>query len=401
MKAPVVLLSIPQLRRRDVTPGALASLERLAAIGGLADLDPIVPAVAATAFATLVSGVGPYRHGIVGNRYYDRQAGAIVEPPLPDSANTAPKCWERIKDDRPDATTMLWFGPNTAGASVDYAAGLDGAKHLHVEPPDLAEALQRRLGPFPRPDPADGEVPAFEATAWLLASAAFTIADRLPDLAIVRVPYLGQVARRDGPDGRRAARAILALDRLLAPFFKALPEGTRLIAATESVSTPVSAPVHPNAALGQLGLLARDRSPTGEVRVDRAGSAAFVVSDHQIGHVYLNDLEAAPRVASAFSGRHGDGIAAVLSGPDRARLGLDHPRSGDMILVARPDRWFEDDCQPPIPSKSRRLPRGSHGAPPPDSSYGGVVVCNAPGILPEEGSIGLLDLEAIYLERLP
>ena len=387
-----------------MTPGALSALEKIAARGGLADLEPIVPGVSATAFATLISGVGPYEHGIVGNRYYDRQSGAVVEPPLPDSANLAEKCWERLKAERPDARTLLWFGPNTAGARVDYSARLDRDWRLHVEPPDLAEALARKLGDFPAPEAPDRGPQPLAATRWLLASAARAIADRLPDLAIVRIPYLGQVARRDGPDGRRAARAILDLDRLLTGFIAMLPLGTGLLAVTESVSTPVSSPVHPNAILGQLGLLARDGVAPGIAGIDRARSAAFAVTDHQIAHIYLNDRDAAPRIASAFSGRHGDGVASVLSGTDRARLGLDHPRSGDLVLVARADRWFEERDQSPIDSGSvrdgslpRQLPRGSHGAPPPDPSYTGIVASSSPTVLEGLNSIGLRDLAELYM----
>ncbi len=52
----VVLLLIPQLRQRDVTPGALASLEGLAARGGVAEFLPPFPCLAASAFASIVTG---------------------------------------------------------------------------------------------------------------------------------------------------------------------------------------------------------------------------------------------------------------------------------------------------------------------------------------------------------
>ena len=74
----VVLLSIPQLHLRDVTPGALASLEALSARGGLAELVPAFPGLAASSFATLITGTGPYEHGLIGNTYFDRVARRVV-----------------------------------------------------------------------------------------------------------------------------------------------------------------------------------------------------------------------------------------------------------------------------------------------------------------------------------
>jgi hypothetical protein len=34
------------------------------------------------------------------------------------------------------------------------------------------------------------------------------------------------------------------------------------------------------------------------------------------------------------------GVAMVLDGPGKATYGLDHPRSGELVLVAEPDAWF-------------------------------------------------------------
>ena len=34
------------------------------------------------------------------------------------------------------------------------------------------------------------------------------------------------------------------------------------------------------------------------------------------------------------------GVARVLAGEERAEIHLDHPRSGELILLAEPDAWF-------------------------------------------------------------
>ena len=199
----VVILSIPQLRMKDVTPGGLATLEDLSRRGGLAELIPAFPGTAASSFATLMTGKLPSEHGIVGDTYYDRSIGKVATRPLSDSAVLAPKIWERLKSARPDARTMLWFAPNTRSAAVDFAAWTGNDRSPATQPEALANDLVGRFGPFPCPRPGC-EPPRRETVEWTLKTAASVIDAERPDLAIVRVAYLGQVSRRFGPDGGEA-----------------------------------------------------------------------------------------------------------------------------------------------------------------------------------------------------
>jgi predicted AlkP superfamily pyrophosphatase or phosphodiesterase len=421
MSERVVLLSIPQLRRVDVTPGALASLDAVAAKGGIRDLVPTFPGLSASSFATLVTGVGPRRHGVIGNTYFDRAGGKLVRPPLPDSANEAPKIWNDLRQRTPGARTMLWFAPNSEGAEVEVSAGLDACWQVKTSPEGLGETLMGEFGDFPRPgaDP-EGEPPRLEATRWILQTAAHAIRAERPELAIVRVPYLGQVARRFGPDGREAQRAVCELETVLKPFLEAVTvQGCSVMAATESISTPVSGHVEPNRVLRELGLLKMVEAPGGGLDVDLQGSAAFSVADHQLCHVYVNNPSEMAAVAAAFSGEHADGIALVAPNGQRAKLGLDHPRSGDVVLVAHPDRWFscswwEKSAERPDPARCRSgLPPakvgvpidaehvlGSMGAPPADVSYLGVVVSSSGGLFDSDRGLGNHDLASLILRDL-
>lgn len=414
----VVLLSIPQLRRRDVTPGCLASLDSVAAKGAICDLVPAFPGLAASSFATITTGTGPYEHGLVGNTYFDRQTRQVVARPLPDSAVTAPRVWDRLRARRPGGRTLLWFGPNSKGADVALSAGVDRAWTLDTTPAELGPKLLEKFGPYPCHDASRKEPPRLECTTWILKSAAWVIESERPDLAIVRVPYLGQVARRFGPDGREAGRAILTLETILAPFVKAMPKDVLLIAATESVSTPVSGPVYPNRVLRALNLLALTPAPGGGLDVDTEKSAAFALADHQIAHIYLNDPSQAANVASAFAGLHGEGVATVAPGARRAELGMDHPRSGDVILVSDPDRWFAPDWWTTADERPRGKVTsgltamgasgpvdegqvvGSLGAPPPSASYLGVAVASRPGVLGAGARVQARDLAEIVLKAL-
>jgi hypothetical protein len=396
----VVLLSIPQLRHRDVTPGALASLDAVESRGGLAEFLPAFPCVAASSFATIVTGVSPAEHGIVGDAYFDRELGRVVSRPFSDALVQRPRLWERLREARPTARSLAWFTPNLRDATIDFAAWTDADTGLTTVPAELAGRLVTRNGPYPAPrsDPT-GEPLRLGATAWMLETAAEVIVEQQPDLAVVRIPYLGQVARRFGPDGREASRSVLELERILAPFLAAVGRDAVVVAVTESVATPVIEPLYPNLVLRGMGFLNVAPHPDGGSDVDLDSSAAFAVADHQLCHIYVNDPAVAATIAATFSAAADFGINVVACGARRRRLGLDHQRSGDVVLVSSPERWFAPDWWQRPSERPGRADVGSGlaigaeldpshvcgslGAPPPNPEYHGIVVSSRADLVRE------------------
>jgi predicted AlkP superfamily pyrophosphatase or phosphodiesterase len=113
--------------------------------------------------------------------------------------------------------------------------------------------------------------------------------------------------------------------------------------------TPVSGVVHINRVLREAGLL-RVREELGTEKLDSGASESFAVADHQIAHVYVKD-QARVGLVKALLERV-EGIEQVLDEEGKRRVGLDHPRSGDLVAVAKLDRWFSyyywlDDSRAP------------------------------------------------------
>ena len=92
----------------------------------------------------------------------------------------------------------------------------------------------------------------------------------------------------------------------------------------------MSRPVHLNRVLREAGLLAVRPGPFGEI-LDTFDSRAFAVCDHQLAHVYVLDPSDRDRVRDRSSRRAG--VARVLAGEERGELGLDHPRSGELVAL--------------------------------------------------------------------
>src|SRR5262249_8239590 len=96
-------------------------------------------------------------------------------------------------------------------------------------------------------------------------------------------------------------------------------------------------PIHVNRALREAGLL-RVRSELGCEQLDAGASQAFAVSDHQLAHVYVKRRDRIADVRRLLEGL--DGVEQVLGEAEQRAVGLDHPRSGELVTIARSDRWF-------------------------------------------------------------
>jgi hypothetical protein len=84
--------------------------------------------------------------------------------------------------------------------------------------------------------------------------------------------------------------------------------------------------------------------------IDIGGSEAFAMADHQISHVYVRDPARIPEVRALLADL--DGVGEVLDEEGKREYGLDHDRSGELVLIAEPDAWFtyyywEDDAKAP------------------------------------------------------
>jgi len=67
-------------------------------------------------------------------------------------------------------------------------------------------------------------------------------------------------------------------------------------------------------------------------------SRAFAVADHQVCHVYVRDPADLPAVRALFAAV--PGVERVLDADGKREFGLDHERSGELVLVSGSDAWF-------------------------------------------------------------
>jgi predicted AlkP superfamily pyrophosphatase or phosphodiesterase len=159
-----------------------------------------------------------------------------------------------------------------------------------------------------------------------------------PNLLMAYLPHLDYDLQRFGPDSPQADRAAAELDRTLAPLLdEAEARGYAVIAVAEYGIEAARTPVDINRVLRREGLL-EVYVQDGSEQLDPWTSRAFAVADHQVAHVYVSNPSDVKRVAAILRGT--DGVDEVLDREAQGRYGLDHERSGELVVIAEPGAWF-------------------------------------------------------------
>ena len=114
-------------------------------------------------------------------------------------------------------------------------------------------------------------------------------------------------------------------------------KGVRILILSEYGIEPVDHPIDVNRVLRRAGMLSVREEEGGEL-LDPGSSAAFAVADHQIAHIYSDSPESLNRAREALE--EVDGIERILDRDAQKQFNIDHPRSGDLVLVARKGSWF-------------------------------------------------------------
>jgi predicted AlkP superfamily pyrophosphatase or phosphodiesterase len=353
-------MSVMVLDVVGLTPRLLEHMPRLRAVadrGFQAPLGTVLPAVTCSVQSTFLTGETPAGHGIVGNGWYFRDLGEVFLWRQHNGLVEGEKIWHTARRDDPGftvANVCWWYA---MGADVNWTVTprpvyhADGRKDpdCYTDPPELHDDLTAALGTFPLFS-YWGANAGIASSAWIVKAAQRILAKHDPDLTLVYVPHLDYDLQRFGPSAPQAAAAAAELDATLGPLLDAAAaRGTTVVALSEYGITDVSRPVDVNRMLRAEGLL-RVHTQAGMEYLDPWTSRAFAVADHQIAHVYVRDDEDVATVAALCAKL--PGVAEVLDAEGKAANGLDHPRAGELVLIAEPDSWFTyyywlDDARAP------------------------------------------------------
>lgn len=323
----------------------------------LTPIKPVLPAVTTTSQSTYVTGKWPAENGIVGNGWYDREDSEVKFWKQSNKLVQGDKIWDNARKADPNFTVskMFWWYNmySTADWSVtprpQYHADGVKAPDCYTYPPELRDELQTELGQFPLFN-FWGPNANIKSTRWI-ADASMSVEKRHnPTLTLIYLPHLDYCLQKFGPDFTKIGKELNEIDEVvkdLIQFYEA--RNAKVILLSEYGINPVNNPIHINRILRNEGLISVRTERWYEL-LDAGVSKAFAVSDHQIAHIYLNDPSVKERVMQVL--KKTPGIDLVLDKEAQKAYHIDHQRSGDIVVVAKPDSWFTyyywlDDAKAP------------------------------------------------------
>lgn len=333
--------------------------------GAMVNLRPAFPAVTTTAQSNYLTGTLPAQHGIVANGWYDRALAEVQFWKQSNHLVQGRKLWEELRalDHRFTCAKLFWWYNmySTADYSITprpmYPA--DGRKvfDIYTWPYSIREDIKRELGEFPFPGfwgPSAGvQSPAGApdcATRWIAESAKWVEKKFKPTLNLVYLPHLDYNLQRLGPKHPDILADLRLVDDLvheLILFFE--KRGVQVVLLSEYGITQVDQAVHLNRMFREQGWLTV-KEELGRELLDAGACRAFAVADHQVAHIYVNDPAITNQVRSAVE--FTPGVAEVLAEREKIAAGINHPRAGDLIAVAKENAWFtyyywQDDARAP------------------------------------------------------
>ncbi len=307
-------------------------------------IKPVLPAVTCTAQTTYLTGKWPKDHGIVANGWF---FGDECEVKLWRQSNhlvKSPRIWDIAKARNPDFTcsNMFWWYNMYSNSDFNvtprpqYRA--DGRKipDIYSRPADLRDKLQKVLGTFPLFN-FWGPKTDIKSTKWIAHASKLVHDWHEPTLQLVYLPHMDYVLQKTN-DQVTIHKNLKELDIVLKDligFYES--KGIDPIVLSEYGINPVKEPIHINRLLRRKGHI-QVREENGLEILDAGASTAFAMADHQIAHIYINAKNKLPEIKALLNDC--PQIELVLDTKEQENHHLHHPRSGDLVAVAKKDFWF-------------------------------------------------------------
>jgi len=352
----LIFISMPGLRMRD-----LAHMPRLKAVadsGSVGELVPSFPCVTSSVQANMLTGKTPDQHGIIGDGFYHRDRGEVELWIGRNGLVQGEQLWDRLA--ARGITQAVWMAQNIKDAAADFLVTPEPIHHpdgrmelwCYSKPDGLYKELLADLGHFPLMN-YWGPMANIKSTEWIFNASLWLLQRRRPRFNYVYVPHLDYAAQKFGPNSPQQTAACQEADAQLGRLFDGVAAlrlgNVAYMIVSEYAITDVSRVVYPNRVLREAGLLAIEERD-GREFLNVRDSKAFAVVDHQFAHLYVQDPTDIDGVAGLFEGV--SGIAEAHYGDGRAKYHIDHPRSGEVVLICEPGAWlayywWRDDAEAP------------------------------------------------------
>jgi len=307
---------------------------------------PVFPSLTCTAQATLRTGLSPAQHGIIANGYLD---ATLRKPMFWEQSSRlvhGGRFWEDFRAS--GGTVGMTFFQQSLGEAVDFLIS-PAPIHTHgggmimgcySRPADFQQRLMRHARrPF-RLHHYWGPLASVKSSEWIAdAITGFLSESDAPDLLMTYLPGLDYDLQRFGPDHPKSTAAFRTVQGELSRMSAAARDnGYEVVIFGDYAITPVThGAVFPNRALREAGLFSV-RELRGMAYPDFHASKAYALPDHQVAMVHCFDASRKTDVAAVLGAL--SSVERILDADAQTDMGISHPRTGDLLLVAQPGAWF-------------------------------------------------------------
>ena len=392
----VVLVSIDGLAASYLSdPKAeLPTLRKLAAEGAVAKgMLTSFPSVTWPSHTSLVTGVSPARHGVIGNNVWDtkRNRGLtyIGDPELTkDQAIRVPTLYDAAHAAGLTSGSVIWPCCNDA-KSLQWVIPDSNKPELHAKytSPGFVDELGKagidisKLGEWgwSKERSTDRDLLYTRVANYLLEKHGV-------NLLLVHLITPDGVEHAYGPHTREAYAAVAESDQRIAEIWGTLHKPplagkSTLIVVSDHGFAPYEKFIRPNAVLKELGLIATDAD--GKV----TQRDAWCVAQGGAAFVYILEEARRKELASKLREKLADieGITGVLEPAEFAKLGVPspdaNPEAPHLVLTTGPGYSFNDAVTPPVVADAGGL-KGTHGHEPNPEYMHATFLAAGAGIKP-------------------
>ncbi len=362
----VMVLDIVGLDISHLSSGLVPTLSEIANGGEYGYLKPSFPSVTSTVQASVLSGKHPNQHGIISNGLYDKENYKVSFWEQSSNLVQTDRIWDILKKKNSSITTSIIFYQNTMYANSDYVIT---PKPIHLEdgsmdmwcyskPPGYYESVTKTINEF---DLFSywGPFASFKSTEWISKCVEHTIENYKPNLLFAYFPQLDYSSQKFGKNSIQVKEDLKKIDQVVATIIKKVKDlgiydKTEFIIFSEYGFNDVNAGIPINRILKQKDLLAT-RTIKNKEYIDYEYSKAFAVVDHQVANIYLQNTNDKNLLTSIL--QDVDGVDKIYDEKDKQLLKVDHPRTGDLVITSKKDKWFSyywwiDDDKAPTFTKT-------------------------------------------------
>lgn len=369
----VVLISVDGLAGfyLDDPQADIPNLRALAAGGARsAAMLASTPTVTWPNHTTLVTGVTPARHGVVGNNYFNRSTGkrvTLIADPVfdKDQIVKVPTIYDVAKANGLVTAALRW--PATRNAkTLDWTIPDIGSPQLREKysTPSLWAECERTGLSVNKAKTADGE-PGFTDRMDGTFTQIFNrvLREHRPQLALLHLLNVDHAQHLYGPRSPEAYAAIKGADHCVGLVWEELkrdfPERAALFVVSDHGFSPIEKIILPNVILKNEAISTQTGTKNpGDVFALAQGGSAFIYIRNEARREALET-----KLRRVFADT--EGVARVIGTDQFAAYGVADPRQDphapDLILFAELGYAFGNTAAGALPFQDKPERRGTHG----------------------------------------